>query len=174
MMKRLFLIFFALTLMTGCEQNSYSKFSRKYKVFFLCNTNEAPFNQLIYNSPGWFISVRQLPNGNLSITDCEGHKTEQELSQKEVNMFVMGLGGLILGKPTFNNDNGKVWAFDLGCPECDNERYRLSIDRSGNAKCAKCGGVWSLNSSGFPTGSDSRPLYRYPVTEGVSSIIVQN
>lgn len=171
-MKRLFLILATLLSLAGCEQNSYSKFSNKYKVFFLCNTMEAPFNQL--NTPGWFLTVRLLPDGRLSITDCEGHKTERELSQKETNVYILGLGGLIVGKPTFNNDNMEVWAYDLGCPECDNERYRLSIDRNGNAKCAKCGGTWNLNSSGFPTDGDSRPLYRYPVKTGISSITVQN
>lgn len=171
-MKRLFLLFFSLILLTGCQKNSYSKFCNRYKVFFMCNTMEAPFNQL--STPGRFLSVRLLPNGTMTVTDIDGHSTRIELSQKENNMFIMGLGGLIIGRPTLNNDDMEVWAYDLACPVCDSGHNLLSVDQMGKAGCAACGGIWDLNRSGFPDNGDMRPLYRYPATSGFTSVTVQN
>ncbi|MBR4842396.1 MAG: hypothetical protein IK006_04815 [Bacteroidaceae bacterium] len=173
-MKKALFLMLALLLSTDCE-NSYSTMSVKYRVRFTCRTDTAPFNQI--STPGRFLTVRMLPDGNLSILDPDGKETTRPLTQKESSSFALGLSGLIIGKPLFETDPTSVSAFDLACPECDQQRYRLTIDLSGNAKCAKCGNTWNLNNGGFPVETASgkvRTLYRYPVKTATNSITVSN
>ena len=171
-MKRALVHFSVLLLLTGCQNNSYSTYSNKYRVWFSCNTMDAPFNQI--TTPGRFVSVRKVA-GTLKTVDSDGGKADIELTAVQSGGFMMGLAGLIIGTPTFNNDDMSVWAYDLGCPVCDKETARLSFDINGSAHCSKCGGSWNLNASGFPLNdSAERPLYRYPVTKTDFSITVAN
>jgi len=170
-MKRGVMFFLSLLLTLSCEKNSYSTFSNKYRVFFSCETIISPYNQL--TTPGRFLSVRK-SNSILTITDSDGNKYEETLSATKNGSYIMGLGGLIIGTPTFNNDDMSIWAFDLGCPECESSAVRLKFDLIGNASCSKCGGTWSLNSSGFPTDGKSRPLFRYPTSLNNGILTVSN
>ena len=173
-MKRGFIILSLLLLATSCERNSYATFSSKYKVFFSCETSVAPYNQL--NTPGRFLSVRKT-EGKLVITDSDGQKFEETLSEVKNSSFLMGLSGLIIGTPTFNNDNMSIWAYDLGCPECDAPTTRLKFDLKGTASCSKCNGAWNLNADGSCVNTDGkqhRPLYRYPTTFNNGLFTVSN
>lgn len=160
-----------LLLPSSCQKNSYSVFSRKYKVYFKCDTRDVPYSQL--TTLGRFLSVRQV-GGRLIVDDPDGHKTELELTQLESNTFIMGLSGLILGTPTFDNEHQQVWAYDLGCPSCDMPSVRLTVSPVGQATCPKCHGAWDLNSSGFPLTDGVRTLYRYPVSAQGTSLTVAN
>ncbi|MBO4561014.1 MAG: hypothetical protein J5705_03470 [Bacteroidaceae bacterium] len=171
-MKRGIILLSLLLLSAGCQKNSYPTFSKKYRVWYSCSILDAPFNQI--TTPGRFLAVSKKA-GKLRTVDSDGNKTETELSAIQNNSYIMGLAGLIIGTPTFNNDDMSVWAFDLGCPVCDNEQAILSFDTQGIARCSKCGGSWNLNASGFPlTDSSQRPLYRYPVMKSDNSITVSN
>ena len=160
-MKRSVLLFLSLLLASACERNSYETFTSKYKAFFSCDVSLSPYNQL--TTPGRFLSVRK-GDGKLIITDSDGNKYDEPLTAIQNGSFIFGLAGFIIGTPTFNNDNMSIWAYDLGCPECNSPATRLNFDLQGNASCSKCGGTWSLNTSGFPTDDKSRPLYRYPTS----------
>lgn len=170
-MKRRFLLILSLLLATACERNSYSTFSYKNKVFYSCELTKAPYNQL--TTPGRFLSVKK-GDGVLIITDSDGNRYEEAMTAIQNSTFILGLGGLIIGTPTFNNDDMSIWAYDLGCPECNSAGARLKFDLSGNATCSKCGGSWSLNASGFPTDDKSRTLYRYPTTFNNGILTVAN
>lgn len=170
-MKRRFLLVLSLLLATACERNSYSTFSYRNKVFYSCELTKSPYNQL--TTPGRFLSVRK-GDGVIIITDSDGNRYEEPLTAIQNSTFIFGLGGLIIGTPTFNNDDMSIWAYDLGCPECNSPGTRLKFDLSGNATCKKCGGSWSLNSSGFPTDDKSRTLYRYPTTFNNGILTVSN
>jgi hypothetical protein len=173
-MKRGVILLSLLLLATGCEKNSYSKFSTKYKVFFSCETSISPYNQL--STPGRFLSVRKT-EGKLIMTDSDGQKYEETLSAIKNSSFIMGLGGLILGTPTFNNDDMSIWAYDLGCPECEAPGTRLKFDLKGTATCSKCKGSWNLNIDGMSVtedGEQHRPLYRYPTSFSNGILTVSN
>ena len=137
-MKRGFVLLTLMLLATACERNSYSTFSTKYRVFFSCETSYSPYNQL--TTPGRFLAVKKT-EGKLIITDSNGDKYEETLSAIKNSSFIMGLGGLIIGTPTFNNDDMSIWAYDLGCPECEAPNTRLKFDLQGSATCSKCGGT---------------------------------
>lgn len=173
-MKKTLFLLLVLMLSVNCE-NSYSTMSVKYRVIFTCRLDTAPFNQL--STPGRFLSIRMLSDGTLSIKDPDGIESKRTLSQKETSSFLLGLGGLIIGKPLFDTDNSSIYAYDLACPECDQQQYRLKTDLTGNAKCARCGNAWSLNNGGFPVETITgkvRTLYRYPVKILNNSITVSN
>ena len=173
-MKRRFMLLSLLLLATACQRNSYSTFSNKYRVFFSCETYVAPFNQL--TTPGRFLSVRKT-EGKLYWVDSDGNSDNIELSAKQNGSYVMGLAGLIIGTPTFNNDDMSIWAYDLGCPECDGPNTRLKFDLQGVATCPKCAGTWNLNANGSPINSDgkqNRPLYRYPTSFNNGILTVSN
>ena len=173
-MKRGVILLSLLLLASSCQKNNYSKFSNKYKVFFSCETSVSPYNQL--TTPGRFLSVRK-NEGRLYITDSDGNKYDEELSAYKNGSFIMGLGGLIIGTPTFNNDDMSIWAYDLGCPECDAPGTRLKFDLQGTASCSKCQGSWNLNADGTPINTDGqqhRPLYRYPTSFNNGILTVSN
>ena len=171
-MKRGILLLSLLLSVAGCQKNSYPTFSKKYRVWYSCNILDAPFNQI--TTPGRFIAVSK-SGSKIKTVDSDGNKTETELSAVQNNSYIMGLAGLIIGTPTFNNDDVSVWAYDLGCPACDNMQATLSFDSQGIARCSKCKCSWNLNASGFPLNDDSeRPLYRYPVMRSDHSITVSN
>lgn len=165
-MKRTFLLLLAILAATSCQKESYATFSTKYKVFFSCNIMDSPFNQT--TTPGRFVSVRKTSDG-LKTTDSDGHTATIPLTAVQNGAFIMGLAGIIIGTPTFNNDNFSVWAYDLGCPECDQSNKRLTFDVQGIATCSTCGGKWELNKNGFTINGNFRPLYRYPVMFNIDS-----
>lgn len=171
-MKRGIIALIALLLATGCQKNSYNTFSKKYRVWYSCDITVSPFNQV--TTPGRFVSVRKTGN-TLYTVDSDSHKADIELSAIQSGTYIMGLAGLIIGTPTFNNDDMSVWAYDLGCPACDIASSRLTFDVKGTATCSKCGGSWNLNASGFPINDNAqRPLYRYPVIRSDNSVTVSN
>ena len=114
-MKRGVILLSLLLLATSCERNSYTKYSTRHKVFFSCETSMSPYNQI--TTPGRFLSVRK-SEGKLVMYDSDGKKYDETLSEVKNTSFIMGLAGLIIGTPTFNNDDMSIWAYDLGCPEC--------------------------------------------------------
>ncbi len=176
-MKRAILILLSLLPLftASCERNSYSTFSKKYLVTFSYGIAQAPFNQI--TTPGRFVSAR-ISGTVLKTVNSDGETTDLELTEIQARNFRMGLAGLIIGTPTFNNDDMSVWAYDLGCPVCDVASARLRFDVLGQATCSKCGNSWDLNSSGFPTTNESgnvRTLYRYPVYRAADgSVTVSN
>ena len=169
-MKRGILLLLTLLATAGCDKNSYSTFSNKYRVVFSYSTQDEPFNQI--TSRGRFVSVRQV-GSTIKTVDSDGNRKDLELTEIQSRSFIMGLAGLIIGTPTLNNDDLAVWAYDLGCPECDNGS-RLTFNTTGKATCAKCGEIWDLNRSGFADNGNLRPLYRYHTYFNFSSITVQN
>lgn len=175
-MKRFLILLFSLMLTVCCETTSYKTYSTKYRVFFSCNIMDAPYNQAI--SRGCFISIRK-NNGKLLFVDSNGNKSDMELTAVQSASFMLGLAGLIIGTPTFDNDNTSVWAYDLGCPECDEPGKRLTFDNTqpGIAFCSSCQGKWNMNSSGISVNTDDkkrRPLYRYPTSMNNGVLTVSN
>lgn len=163
-----------LLLATSCERSSYTKYSTRHKVFFSCETSMSPYNQI--TTPGRFLSVRK-SEGKLVMYDSDGKKYDETLSEVKNTSFIMGLAGLIIGTPTFNNDDMSIWAYDLGCPECESPSVRLKFSLEGKASCSKCGGEWNLNADGScinTDGSQHRPLFRYPTTYNNGIFTVQN
>lgn len=157
-MKRGILLISLLLLAASCQKNSYDRYCSKYKVYFRCETNVSPYNQLL--TPGRFLSVKK-NNGLLILTDCEGETRKEPLSDTNNRMYILGLGGLIIGTPMFESD---IRAYDLACPECDQKKALLKVSLSGTASCSECGGEWNLNTDGTcinTDGKERRPLYRY-------------
>lgn len=169
-MKRGFVLLSLLLLATACEKNNYSTYSTKHKVFFSCDIMLSPFNQ---TTPGRFLSVRK-KDGKLHMVDSDGNKYDQELTAIQDGSFILGLAGLIIGTPILDNYDQSVWAYDLGCPECNSPATRLKFDLQGTASCSKCEGTWDLNNHGFATDGKSRPLYRYPTSMNNGILTVSN
>lgn len=155
----------------SCESNSYKVFSNKYRVQFSADLSLPPFNQAA-DTPGRFITVRRFA-GKLTVTDPDGNSTDVELTRQQDMVFQMGLAGLILGKPALDNDRMEMFAYDLGCPECDVELYRLSVSIDGFATCEHCHNKWTLT-DGFCVTGESRPLYRYRTYVSGQQLTVSN
>lgn len=174
-MKRYILALLCIMAVASCNKvGNYSVYSHKYPVYYACNTAMAPFNQI--TSLGRFVSVR-MKNIELEVTDADGNKSVHQLSETDMRSFSFGLGGLIIGTPSLNNDNVSVYAFDLACPICDKAKHRLTFNYLGIAKCSNCNSTWNLNNNGFiqnSTVKEARPLYRYPVSIYNNYITVRN
>lgn len=125
---------------------------------------------------GVFVTVRISVN-NVLATSSDGEEYKFPLTELDSRTFRMGLGGLIIGTPSLNNDDISIWAYDLACPICDQAKYRLKIDYSGIASCSNCETKFDLNNSGFVISSSAkgtRPLYRYPVFVNGNIVSVAN
>jgi len=173
-MKRNVILLLTLLSLVACTSD-YNEFCTQYQVSFSCTITNVPYNAV--NSMGQFISVRKKTGS----TSCSvynpslGKTTEVPLSEVEMRSFTLGLGGLILGQPYFNDGRSTVYAYDLACPTCDKASARLTIDTQGNATCPKCGNVYDLNNGGLVVEGEGRPLYRYRVTQSsVSTLYVHN
>lgn len=169
-MKRGFILISLLLLAVSCEKDNYSTYSTRNKVFFSCDTFLSPFNQ---TTAGRFLSVRKV-GGKLYMVDSDGNEYEQELTAIQNGSFIMGLAGLIIGTPLMDNYGNSIWAYDLGCPECNSPATRLKFDVNGKAACSKCNNSWDLNNHGFPVEGKARPLYRYPTTFNNGILTVSN
>lgn len=174
-MKRLFFALILVLTVSGCSKiGNYQVYSNKYPVNYSCNTTVSPFNQI--NSLGRFVSVR-IKGMELEAIDADGNVSKHQMSETDMRTFALGLGGLIIGTPSLNNDNFSVYAFDMGCPVCDRAKYRLTFNHLGIAKCSNCKSSWNLNNNGFiqsSTVKEARPLYRYPVTVYNNYVTVRN
>lgn len=174
MKRRIFALILILTV-SGCSKiGNYQVYSNKYLVNYSCNTTISPFNQI--NSLGRFVSVR-IKGMELEVTDSDGNTSSHQMSETDMRSFVLGLGGLIIGTPSLNNDNLSVYAYDLACPICDKAKHRLTFNYLGIAKCNNCQSSWDLNNNGFihiSTAKETRPLYRYPVSIYNNYITIRN
>lgn len=167
-MKKFFaLLIIALTTLSCETESPYSG----YSVFFACDASFHPFNQA--SSYGQFITVRRKSSTSYEVTDAQGVTHTKQLTESEARQrFYYGLGGLIIGTPSM--EDGRIWAYDLACPNCDMARYRLKIDNTGLATCTNCDCVYDLNCGGIPIEGKSRILWRYRVHTAGTFITVQN
>ena len=122
MKRQIFALILILTV-SGCSKiGNYQVYSNKYPVNYSCNTTISPFNQI--NSLGRFVSVR-IKGMELEVTDSDGNTSSHQMSETDMRSFVLGLGGLIIGTPSLNNDNLSVYAYDLACPICARRAWRM-------------------------------------------------
>lgn len=168
-MRRRYFIIIALLVLQACT-NSYPVYSNKYPVSFSCDTSMPPFNSI--HTLGCFISVRQRPaKDGYTVYTNAGMAYEYPLTEIQSRVFSYGLAGLVIGSPW--HAGGEVFAYDLGCPQCDRASSRLTIDTTPYAKCSKCGAQYELNNNGYATNG-GHPLFRYPVTRNGNLLMVHN
>ncbi|MCQ2095455.1 MAG: hypothetical protein MJY59_01760 [Bacteroidaceae bacterium] len=162
-------------LLVSCDtENASNIYSTKYRVAFYYEVSRSPelFNTM--GSPGMFASIRQV-NGKIRIADVSGKYTDYAPDKVQVD-FRYGLGGLIVG----NTYMQEYVAYDLACPNCDRQKYRLSFDSSGRASCSHCGTMYDLNNNGWilstrdSVASDLRALYRYRIVYNGLAVNVYN
>lgn len=169
-MKRLGLWTLVVIAMVAC-QNTYSVFCNKYPVSFSCNTSIAPFNSI--NTMGYFLTVRPTSTKDgYKVKRPDGTEQEYPYTEVQNRVFSFGLAGLIIGVPYFGD--GGVYAYDLGCPNCDRSSVRLTVNDEGVASCTKCGSIYDLNNSGMPKAVSERPLYRYRTTRNGNMLMIHN
>lgn len=172
-MKRAFFILLAISAfaLSGCDDESpYSG----YRVNFSFNPNMHPYNQAL--SPGQYICVRKGSSiGQYRLTDALGNTQTVNIPefQLQSSPFYYGLGGLIIGTPMAADNT--LWAFDWACPNCEQARFRLNIDRVlGHASCSNCGVKFDLNSGGIAIDGKSRPMWHYRIYPYNDGMVVQN
>lgn len=168
----LFILLAVAALFMGCsEESPYSG----YHANFIFDGTIHPYNQA--RSSGQFICVRRGANiGQFRLTDARGNTTVEQIPEiyMQQGVFHYGLGGLIIGTPSAYGE-GALMVYDWACPNCELEKYRVSIDYvMGYATCSKCGVKFDLNSGGIAIEGKSDPLMRYRVIDNGSMVIVQN
>ena len=146
-MKRRFLLVLSLLLATACERNSYSTFSYRNKVFYSCELTKSPYNQL--TTPGRFLSVRK-GDGEIVITDSDGNRYEEPLTAIQNSTFIFGLGGLIIGTPTFNNDDMSIWAYAWDVPNATAPAHVSNSTSPETPPAKNAAAAGALIPAGFP------------------------
>lgn len=166
-MNRRIILIIGILLVQACT-NSYPIFTNKYPVSFSCDISMPPFNSI--HTLGCFITVRQRPAKD-GYTVYTNTGMAYEFPEVQSHVFSYGLAGLIIGSPWYAE--GEIYAYDLGCPQCDRASSRLTVDSSPYAKCSKCGAQYELNNNGYATNG-GHPLYRYPLTRNGNMLMVHN
>lgn len=145
-------------------------YSSKYPVSFSCDISMPPFNSI--HTLGCFITVRQRPTKDgYTVYTNTGMTYEYPLTEVQSRVFSFGLAGLIIGSPRCAE--GEVYAYDLGCPQCDVSSARLSITKEGLAICNKCGNTYDLNNNAKSAEDNSCP-YRYRTMLEKNFLMVYN
>ena len=167
-MKRFLPLFLSVFMLISCSDDATSMFSNREHVYcaFDVLRSDVLFN--VMGNYGQFSSVRRrVVDGvtQIELVSSTGLKGYYP-SDKLVDNFGLGLGGLIVG----TNNFGEPLCYDLACPICDRVDKRLTLTNDGYAKCGKCGVIFDLNNLGviykIPEGADltvKRSLYRYHI-----------
>lgn len=166
-----FLTILVLSLIASACSRSYEEFSSKYLVSFSCDISKSPFNKV--QTSGYFLSVRSTATKDgYIVREPEGREQTFPYTEIQNRVFNFGLAGIIIGQPYFGD--GLIYAYDLGCPQCDRASARLNVNTDGVATCAKCDNTYDLNNGGIAKNSDSRPLYRYRTTLSGNTLMIYN
>lgn len=166
-----FLAIFLLSLAAGACSRSYEVFSNKYPVSFSCDISESPFNKV--QTSGYFLSVRSTAAmDGYKVKEPDGREQTYPYTEIQNRVFRFGLAGLIIGKPYFGD--GLIYAYDLGCPQCDRAFAYLDVNEEGIATCNKCHTDYDLNNGGIAKTGDSRPLYRYRTALNGNFVMIHN
>ena len=169
-MKRGYLYLLVVIVLCSCRE-SYSVFSNKYPVSFSCDVSVAPFNST--STYGYFLSIRpKATKDGYKVKRPDGAEHEYPYTEVQSRVFSFGLAGLIVGRPYFGE--GEIYAYDLGCPQCDRSSVRLSVNTDGIASCSRCGSTYDLNNGGMPQSVSERPLYRYRTSLNGNRLMVHN
>lgn len=170
MKAKAILLLLVLCIVAACGR-SYEVYSNKYRVSFSCDISTSPFNKV--QSSGYFLTVRMTPTKDgYKVRDLDGKEHTMPYTEVQNRVFQLGLGGLIIGKPYFGDD--EFYAYDLGCPHCDRASAPLNIKADCTAHCSKCGNTYELNNGGFAKTGESRPLYRYRTSLNGNRLMVHN
>ena len=148
---------------TSCSDDITSTYSQKYRV--MCGFQVVSYRELInvIGNFGQFATIRQ--SGDKIVMKTLQSQTSYNLDALSKD-FRFGLGGIIVGTDNWGNYR----AFDLACPNCDRNDYRLTLGENGVVTCGKCAIKYDLNndgvilSKGNGTYESPRGLYRYPIT----------
>ncbi len=178
-MKKFIIAVICICGLISCKEDISSTYSTKYPVRFYF---EVAGSTELYNAmgnPGQFVTIKPL-NGKVIITNSIG-SNEYSLSQVGYSEFEYGLGGLIVGtssSPNMSNGYDCV-AYDLACPNCNRQSYRLTVNDNGTALCSHCGNSYDLNNYGWiisvtDDSKEYRGLYRYRIVYNGVAINVNN
>lgn len=163
------LLFLAIAALGACTQ-TYGVFSDKYYVSFSCDISMPPFNSI--HTLGNFLAVRpKSTKDGYRVTFSDGTEREYPYTEVQSRVFSFGLAGLIIGQPYFEES---VYAYDLGCPQCDRSSARLTIHADGMASCSRCQSTYNLNNGGMPQSGAEKPLYRYRTSRNGNTLVVHN
>ena len=169
-MKQLLILLILFFIASACER-SYEEFSGKYLVAFSCDISKSPFNKV--QTSGYFLTVRSIAaKGGFIVIEPDGREHAFPYTEIQDRVFNFGLAGLIIGQPYFGE--GLIYAYDLGCPQCDRPSASLSVNAGGIATCAICNRAYDLNNGGTLKTGDGRPLYRYRTTLNGNVLMVHN
>lgn len=178
-LKHLSLLCVCLLFLMACKDDVSKIYSTKYPVRFFYEVAASPELYNAMGNPGQFVSIRPI-NGKLRISGYKG-STDYSLSLIGSREFEYGLGGLIVGTSTNINDKNVYInvAYDLACPSCDRQSYRLTLKDNGTALCSHCGNSFDLNNYGWIIGVNDdtrevRGLYRYDIAYDGVGITVAN
>lgn len=168
-MKRLVILLFMLPFVS-CTR-TYNIFSDKYPVSFSCDISISPFNST--NTLGYFLSIySKSTKDGYKVKSPNGNVQEFPYTEIQNRVFSFGLAGIIIGRPYFGE--GEIYAYDLGCPQCDRSSAKLNVNTEGIATCSRCNNSYNLNNNGIAQSGDSRPLYRYQTTLNNKILMIHN
>lgn len=151
---------FSTLLFVSCNKNETTQvFSTAHPV--RCNFEVLKYIELnnTMNSPGEFCTIRQVQDGDVNKIEMKSNVGTTRYNFDAITRyFIFGLGGIIVGL----SQTSEPLAYDLACPNCNQQSYRLTIQSDGNCRCSHCNIIYSLNNYGYIVSTEGNTLHNSP------------
>lgn len=170
-------LLFFLFVLSSCSKDSFD-FSSLHAYFVFDNsthqnsTLQSALNPL---SPGVFCRISEDSQGGIvyfHIESNQGTVSPPEKADANDIRRTRALGlyyktGIIVGYGNLSSP-ATFYCYDSQCPNCYAEtnmpNYKLSMDSSGIATCAKCKRKYDMNNNGLCTNDEGKKLIKYRAT----------
>ena len=153
-------------LLCACKKEDLqvqSMYSTKYRVVCGFEVSSYPELQPAVGGFGIYATIRQ-SGTDVIISSEVGTQAYDMRTNKLMTDFQFGLGGLMVGC----DFDGTLRCFDLGCPNCDQAQYRLTV-KGDVARCSHCEIEYQLSNLGAIVNKgngmhpEPRGLYQYHI-----------
>ena len=145
------------------------------------NTFTVPLLHTACTNMGEWCTI-EVKGSNFYFTRYNGNNvTWPILEPDKYKGIYMGLSGFIVGLPNIpelGETVPVVTCYDLACRNCYDDAFvtrNLTLQEGGLAYCSRCQRTYDLNNTGqVSQGEPGNPLYRYRVSYGNNTLVINN
>ena len=173
--RKLATLAFIAVFASSCDDNLNNRYCEFTARFHVDNVTSYPVLATSCTSLGEFCTITLPINGGGKVYVSNYKQTsyiESTVLQKYTGGLQLGLGGLVIGKPStpeMLEDESQVTCYDLCCPNCYynfNIQKQMTLGKNNDTLvCPTCSRTYDLNNMGIVSqGEAGHALFRYSVT----------
>ena len=164
-------VLFVLCLTLASCEKAEQLYSSNLVRFIFENTQSVPQLNTALNNPGEFCTISARNNQWIFASPSYKEDFPYNITERDqLRKPVLGLNGLIVGVPFFQEGNKPV-CYDRACRKCyedDRVTRALTLQEGQRATCGRCHRTYDLNNLGI--SDDGAKLYQYPLQYGNNNL----